>query len=105
MEHKVRLTCVFLIKVFFPPVDIQHTQCPCRFVILERQLRKALYSNIIRDRHIHREYLEQATRHIRYTHASDIQTVLLEHGGGILGIINVASLHQLSIVNLFSVFT
>ena len=28
--------CVLHIKAFFRPVDIQHTQCPCRFFILER---------------------------------------------------------------------
>ena len=29
--------CVSLISYFFPSIDIQHTQCPCRFVILERR--------------------------------------------------------------------
>ena len=28
--------CVLHIKLFFLPVDIQHTQCPCRFLLLER---------------------------------------------------------------------
>ena len=28
--------CVLQIKPFFLPVDIQHTQCPCRFFLLER---------------------------------------------------------------------
>ena len=27
--------CVLHIKPFFLPVDIQHTQCPCRFFLLE----------------------------------------------------------------------
>ena len=28
--------CVLHIKPSFLPVDIQHTQCPCRFFILKR---------------------------------------------------------------------
>ena len=28
--------CVLHIKPFFPPVDIQHIQCPCRFFLLKR---------------------------------------------------------------------
>ena len=34
--HVVRTLCVRHIKPLFLPVDIQHTQCPRRFFLLER---------------------------------------------------------------------
>ena len=35
-EPCIRYVCVLPTKPFFLPVDIRHTQCPCRFVLLER---------------------------------------------------------------------
>ena len=57
-------------RTVFPPIDIQqaliqHTQCPCRFVILAT---KALQSQASRQTYI---YIASATRyqvHTRYTH-------------------------------------
>ena len=76
------------LELFFPPIDIQqaliqHTQCPCRFVILAT---KALQSQASRQTYI---YIANATRyqvHTRYTHACGVWVVFLEHGGGALGI-------------------
>ena len=50
------------LELFFPPIDIQqaliqHTQCPCRFVILAT---KALQSQAWRQTYI---YIANATRH------------------------------------------
>ena len=36
--------CVLYIKPFFPPVDIQHNQCPCRFFPLLIRDIQALWS-------------------------------------------------------------
>ena len=81
------MLAVFL-ELFFPPIDtrqalIQHTQCPCRFVILAT---KALQSQATRQTYI---YIANATKyqvHTRYTHACGVWVVFLEHGGGALGI-------------------
>ena len=36
-DHRLyRCVCVPHVKPFLLPVDIQHTQCPCRFFLLER---------------------------------------------------------------------
>ena len=76
------------LELLFPPIDIQqallqHTQCPCRFVILAT---KALQFQASRQTYI---YIANATRfqvHTRYAHACGVWGVLLEHGRGALGI-------------------
>ena len=35
LKTAVRSVCVLHIKPFFLPVDVQHTQCPCLFFLLE----------------------------------------------------------------------
>ena len=86
-------TCSTLLKlvtaVFAPPVDIQealvqHTQCPCRFVVLAT---KALYSHKLRDRHmyIHRKHMIPGTYAV-YSCVWRLWIVFLGHGVGALGI-------------------
>ena len=86
------LVLAVCLKLFFPPIDtqqalliVQHTQCPCRFVILLIAA-KALQSQASRQTYI---YFANASRyHVNklYTHACGIWVVFLEHGGGALGI-------------------
>ena len=62
--------------MFSPPIDIkealvQHTQCPCRFVILAKK--NALYSHKLRDRHIY------MLRSIYYIYISRIQDTRCVH--------------------------
>ena len=37
LGHRGILVCLVHIKPFFLPVDTQHTQCPCRFFLLETE--------------------------------------------------------------------
>ena len=87
--------CCAYLKLFFPPIVtqqtlfivVQHAQCPCRVVILAP---KALLSHASRQTYtfIANTWLVQDTRciHPRFTHACGLWVVLLEHGGGALGI-------------------
>ena len=46
--HAIQLSvcvCVFFIKPFFLPVDIQHNQCPCRFFNPRRDTSSVVASN------------------------------------------------------------
>ena len=63
-----------LVAVFSRPIDIrqalvQHTQCPCRFVILATK--NALYSRKLRDGHIYIANTRYQV-HTRYTHACSV---------------------------------
>ena len=45
MTQRGRLCiCVLFTLMFFLPVDIQHTQCPCRVFLLEKYFVQALWS-------------------------------------------------------------
>ena len=90
-NHMFHAAACCVLKLLFLPIDIQHTQWQCRFVILET---KALYSQAPRQTYIY--IASTATRyqgHTRYTHASGVLVIFLEHGGGALGIFQVVSLH------------
>ena len=69
---------------------VQHTQCPCRFVILATKNKKELCSHKLRDKtYIYSEYSANAVRHevhTLYIHTCGVWVVFLEHGGGALGI-------------------
>ena len=54
------LLLAICLKLFFQPIDIQHTQCPYRFIILET---KALQSQA--SRQTHASQVQQDTIHIR----------------------------------------
>ena len=86
------------IKLLFLPIDIHHTQCPYRLVILERD-KSSEVANFETDICI-AKCLKQDTRCIRYTHACGVWAVFLEHGRGTLGITKIVGLHLPSIVNL-----
>ena len=79
------------LEPFFPLIDIQqalvqHTQCPCRFVILAT---KALQSQASRQTYVYTSRI-QDTRYIQtyavYSCVWRLWVVSLEHGGGALGI-------------------
>ena len=97
-------------RTVFPLIDIQqaliqHTQCPCRFVILAT---KKLCSHKLRDRHIFTSQMQQDTRHIPYAVNSRVWRLGCFSGAWRRGSwhFQVASLHFLqSIMNHFVRFT
>ena len=81
--------CCACLKLFFPPINIQHTQCLCRFVVLAT---KALLSQASRQTYIY-IYTWQIQQLISthylstwYAHACCVRVVQMEQGGGALGI-------------------
>ena len=97
MERKVLTTRVFWLN-YFPPIDIQHTQCPCRF----RDKKNSVVTNFETD-----IYLYMASDCIKVPgtygillHVASRLAVFLEHGNVTLGITKVASVHLPSTGNL-----
>ena len=62
--------CVF--STHQASTTVQHTQCPCRFVILLMATKKALYSHKLRDIYMHRKYQDTRYIHTRYTLACGV---------------------------------
>ena len=73
------LLCVF--ELLFPPIDIQHTQCPCRFVILET---KALWSQASSHMYIYYIYIIlRSTSQVRQQDTGHIRSVPMHAASGL----------------------
>ena len=71
--------CAF--KLLFPPIDIQHTQCPCRFVILET---KALWSQASSHMYIYYIYIIlRSTSQVRQQDTGHIRSVPMHAASGL----------------------
>lgn len=60
LNHVFHTSVCVLLKCFLPPVDIQHIQRPCRFIILERD-ETSVFANC-EDRHIRCTIRRESTR-------------------------------------------
>ena len=84
------LLLAMCVKTVFPPIDVQHTQRPCRFVVQET-------SALSQSQASRQTYkcIACTTRypvHMRYPHAYGVRVVFLGHGGGALGIFYLPAL-------------
>ena len=104
-------TCsTLLLAVFFPPADIrqalvQHTQCPCRFVMLAT---KALYvvTSFETGICLYRKYNIRPGTFAVYTNACGVWVAHLEYGCGALGIFkSPAFTHNQAWIFIFPIHT
>ena len=84
-------TCsTLLLAVFFPPIDTQqalgqHTECPCRFVMLATK--SSVVTSFETGICIHSKFSKIPGTYAVYTYACGVWVVFLEYGCGALGIV------------------